>query len=346
MENPNICGCPPETLQPTMVNNSTTPSSHFAVVIPVRNRPDLLERCLDSLQKQQFPGGRWEILVCDDGSTEDLTGVVGRFQSSLPHLRHLRQPPKGPAAARNMGFRSSSADIMVCVDSDVICKDGFLLMLTEALGIHPTWMAAGGTVLPIGEEGTLFDAPVNNGGIYPTGASAYRAAALKEVGGLDEAFPFPACEDAEMAARILKLGEYGYVPEAIVYHPTRPITVRAQWHSRKYWRYVMILAKRYGFLAFPGHPAGPFPRLRVAWAAVVTLPAGRFIKNLKHMRPKFSDGLAGCLFALFDVLCGMCALPQILFGSVPRRQNYLIKDRGVDQRSVGMEHGSKLSLGS
>jgi GT2 family glycosyltransferase len=301
---------------------------HVAVVIPARNRPDLLEKCLESLACQVFPEGPLEILVCDDGSSEDLATSVRTFDSKLPNIRLIRQEPKGPAAARNMGFRSSHADIFVCVDSDVICADGFLQTLVEALRRNPDWVAAEGSVLPVGEQGPLFDAPVNHGGTYGTGASAYRASALLKVGGLDEIFPFPACEDAELAAQLLRLGPYGYVPDAIVYHPTRRVTWHMQWRSRKYWRYVMVLAKRYGFLAFPGRPVGPLPRLRVALAAIVTLPGGRFLEAVKHAANNPKEGLIACTAALFDVICGFAALPEILFSSVPKRKNYLHGNEG------------------
>jgi GT2 family glycosyltransferase len=295
----------------------------WAVVIPVRNRPDLLEKCLDSLRKQQFPDGRWEVLICDDGSTVDLSSVVERFIPSLPDLRILRQPPKGPAAARNLGFRSSPAEIFVCLDSDVICAPGFLVFMIQALYDHPDWVAAEGAVLPTGKQGLLHDAPVNRGGSYGTGASAYRASALKQVGGLDEAFPYPACEDAELAARLLSIGKYGYAPEAIVYHPTRRINLRMLWHSRRYWLYVTVLAKRYGFLAFPGRSAGPFPRLRVALAAVLTLPGGRFLQAVRNLSTKPLDRGQAIFYALFDFICGVCALPEILFAPIPARKYYL-----------------------
>jgi hypothetical protein len=88
----------------------------------------------------------------------------------------------------------------------------------------------------------------------------------------------------------------------------------------------MILAKRYGFLAFPGHPAGPFPRLRVALAAVLTLPAGRFLGALKQTARNPGGALLACASALFDVVCGLAALPEILFAPVPERKNYLGAD--------------------
>ena len=87
----------------------------------------------------------------------------------------------------------------------------------------------------------------------------------------------------------------------------------------------MILAKRYGFLGFQGKSVGRFPRLRVAVAAVLTLPGGRFIQAARYIRRNALDGTRGIFYALFDVFCGLSALPTILFGTVPPRRNYLAK---------------------
>jgi GT2 family glycosyltransferase len=146
---------------------------------------------------------------------------------------------------------------------------------------------------------------------------------LKRVGGFDEEFLLPACEDADLAARLIQFGKYGYAPEAVAYHPVRRVSLGTHWRWRKHWRYEMILAKRYGFLSFPGHPSGPYPRLRVALAAIVTLPGGRFLEGVKEMLQNPRDGILACLYALFDVFCGIWALPCILLGSVPPQRNYL-----------------------
>jgi glycosyltransferase involved in cell wall biosynthesis len=320
----NQTNLPDQTFQ-TDSSFSKKERNDWAVVIPVRNRPDLLEKCLDSLRRQQFPDGRGEVLICDDGSTEGISPVVKRFTSSLPNLRLLRQPPKGPAAARNLGFRSSSAEIFVCVDSDIICVPNFLNFLVTALRKHPEWVAAEGTVLPQGSISLLHDAPEGRGGAYPSGASAYRAEALVMVGGFDETFPYPACEDIDLAARLLRIGKYGYVPEAIVYHPVRRISWKTFYNWRKFWKFVMILAERYGFLAFPGRRIGRFSRLRVALAAVVTLPGGRFLQGCGHLPKKPKEGLLACVYSFFDVICGISALPDILLANVPLVKNYLQK---------------------
>lgn len=302
----------------------------WAVVIPVRNRPNLLEKCLDSLRTQQFPEGRGEVLICDDGSPEDLYSVVEQFKPSLPNLRLLRQSPKGPAAARNLGFRSSVAEIFVCLDSDVICSPNFLNSLVTTLRKNPEWVAAEGTVLPQGTKSLLHDAPEGRGGAYGSGASAYRAEALKKVGGFDEAFPYAACEDIDLAARLLKIGKYGYVPDAIVYHPVRRITWQTFWNWRKFWKYVMILAQRYGFLAFPGKRIGRFPRLRVALAAVLTSPGGRFLIGVQHLQGHPREAILTCGFALFDILCGFYALKDIFFVKVPPARNYLLEKKSQE----------------
>jgi GT2 family glycosyltransferase len=306
-------------------NNYMSQSNRVAVVVPVRNRPDILEECLSSLANQDFPLNECEVLICDDCSTQDLEPVVNKFRNSIPNIKLLRQEkPKGPAAARNMGFRSSRASIFVCIDSDIICDKKFLTQIVRALAKHAGWIAAQGTVLSKGNiGGILFDAPENRGQTYPSGASAYRADALFKVEGFDEAFLLPACEDVDLAARLLKLGDYGYVAEAVAYHPSRRVTLRTHWRWRRHWKYEMILAKRYGFLSFPGNPAGPFPRLRVALAAIVTLPAGRFIESLKYVKGKPIGGMLACFYAIFDVFCGLWALPSILVSSIPPRRNYL-----------------------
>jgi glycosyltransferase involved in cell wall biosynthesis len=294
-----------------------------SVVIPVFNRPDLLERCLSSLLQQDFPLADVEFLVCDDGSTVDLGPVVERFQGILPEMKFLRRDPsKGPAAARNMGIRHSKASIIVTIDSDVICARDFLSRLVGALEEHPEWAAVQASVIPIGAcSSPIWDAPMNNGEAYPTGGSAYRATALFQVGGFDEALLVG--EDAAIAADILAIGEYGFIREAIVYHPRRRVTLRTHWDWRRHWKYEMILAQRYGFLCFPGNPAGRFPRWRIARAAIFNLPAGRFLEAVKYLKVNPVEAILGWAYALFDVLCGLLSLSDIFLGKVPPRGNYL-----------------------
>jgi GT2 family glycosyltransferase len=314
----------------TLIFNTRNDELQVSIVIPIRNRLDLLEECLSSLVNQNFPLNELEVLVCDDCSEDNLSAVAKKYLERIPKIRILRQlKRKGPAAARNMGFRSANADIFVCLDSDVVCSSNFLKEITQALKTNPDWVAVEATVIPTGGSGSpLWDAPVNiKGGIFLTAASAYRSKAIRCAGGFDESFQCAACEDTDLAARLMTLGKYGFAPGAVVYHPRRRVTLRTHWQWRKHWKYVMILAKRYGFLGFPGRSASQFPRLRVALSAVVRLPARRFIEGINYVKRKPSDGALGCLYALFDIFCGLWALPNIMFSNVPPRLNYMSKDK-------------------
>jgi GT2 family glycosyltransferase len=295
------------------------------VIIPVRDRADHLKNCLETLAKQDSAIQRMPILICDDGSKTDIGKVVECHNYGLKGLKLLRQSAKGPAAARNLGIANSKSEIVVLLDSDVIPGANAISLLVQALAQNPKWIGAEARIRPFGgKDGPLWDAPVSEGGgRYLTAAIAYRRDALVAAGGLDETFMLASCEDLEIAARLLPHGTIGFVPESVVLHPRRRVTLRTYWSTRRHWRYVMILAKRYGFLGFPENPSGRCPRLRVALAAVVTLPGGRFLQGLKHFKRQPFEGVLACTYAMFDVLFGMFSLPVILFGSVPHRLDYL-----------------------
>jgi len=300
----------------------------ISAVVPVRDRADSLVRCLESLAAQDFPSESYEIIVCDDGSTADLSGVLLQFQQGFPGIRIGRQERRGPAAARNLGIRSSISPIVLFVDSDVIAAPGLIGSLVDALEKNPDWAGAEARLLPAEtEKGPLWEAPESGkGGRFHTAAIAYRKDVLVAAGGLDETFPLPACEDVELAARIVPFRPIGFVPEAVAYHPRRKVGIRMHWSCRLHWKYIVILAKRYGFLAFPERRVGRFSRLRVAFAAVVSLPLGRLLKALRWVRRSPLDAGTAALHALFDIVCGLWALPEILFCRIPARLNYLQND--------------------
>jgi len=315
-----------------------------SVVIPVHGRVELLEKTLTVLASQDDLRGAFEVLICDDGSKEDLRPIVEKFQKLFSHLRWLRQDRRGPAAARNLGIRESMAPSIVFLDSDILPDPGLVRILAEALKENPGWMGAEAKLESIGEEGPLWDGPsCSQGGRYHTTAIIYRREALMTVGGFDETFRLPACEDVDLAARVLTQGPIRFVPEAVARHPRRRITWKTHWHWRLHWKYVMILAKRYGFLNFPEVPAGGFPRFRVAWAAVATLPAGRFIRAWKSLGRKPKESLIALFYGLFDVFCGLWALPEILFLPVPDRVDHFLRGPSPQGKTTQNQSASILS---
>src|SRR4051812_28098224 len=85
-----------------------------SVVIPTYRRPELLERCLMAAAHQTFFAWRYEIIVCDDAADEATRAQVEHF-AALQQRRGLRvvyvavEGTRGPAGARNCGWRCSTA---------------------------------------------------------------------------------------------------------------------------------------------------------------------------------------------------------------------------------------------
>ncbi|MEU4744385.1 glycosyltransferase [Actinosynnema sp. NPDC023658] len=97
------------------------------VIVPTYNRMRLLEFTLDSLVRQDLPRDGFEVLVVDDGSSDDTAAVVRRFEDRLD-LRYFFQPDEGYqlSRARNVGLRHAGGDICVFVDSGVLLHSGSL----------------------------------------------------------------------------------------------------------------------------------------------------------------------------------------------------------------------------
>lgn len=305
-----------------------------SVVIPVYNRSDLLRAVLDGLTKQTISPNEFEVLVCDDGSTESLAPTVAQFVGFLPRLRHLTQPNQGPAAARNLGIAHAAGDVVLFLDSDVVPGERVVEGLINGLAVHPDWQGAEAKLQPIGGQDSFgWDAPrSDNGGHYHTAGIAYRKAVLEKIGGLDENFSRAACEDVELAFRVLQHGSIGFVPEAVVYHPRRRRTAASCWKARKNWRYVQLLACRHGFLGWPGNTTS-FPRLRTALCAIATLPAGKSLDALKRLPTAPGDTLRGLGLAFVDWVGGVVMLPTILCAPLPPRRSRLLDARALQEGS-------------
>lgn len=295
-----------------------------SVVIPVFNRGDLLAKVLEGLQNQTANIEEFEVLVCDDGSTEDLSPILDRFKDILPQLKYLKQSNQGPAAARNLGTRAAISDKVLFLDSDVLPQQNLVKNLSAALDDNVNWIAAEARVEPCdGEDSPLWDAPVcTSGGVYLTAAIIYRKNILEKIGGFDQAFLRAACEDVELATRAMKYGEIGFVSEASVKHPRRKKSFNYYWRKRGDWRYVLFVALRHGFIGWPENPTN-FPRLRLLWCALVTQPGGRLLNSINYSISKPADGIEAVGHAIFSWFCGVAAITDILFLKEPPRVDYL-----------------------
>ena len=79
-----------------------------SVVIPIYNRASFLEKCLRPLFEQSYPRDRYEIILIDDGSTDNTIQQARQLADQWPGMfRLIQQPNSGQAIARNNGWRTS-----------------------------------------------------------------------------------------------------------------------------------------------------------------------------------------------------------------------------------------------
>jgi glycosyltransferase involved in cell wall biosynthesis len=98
-----------------------------SVIIPTYNRAFLLRQTLESLARQSLPADQFEVLVVDDGSSDETSVMVEGFNTRL-NLRYFFQEDEGVriAKARNVGIANAAADVCVFLDSGLLAASGCL----------------------------------------------------------------------------------------------------------------------------------------------------------------------------------------------------------------------------
>jgi glycosyltransferase involved in cell wall biosynthesis len=199
-------------------------SAEISVVIPTHDRPAGLARLLEALDRQGLSTNRYEVIVCDDGSTVPVAIPAGR-EPPVTVVRHAQ--PRGPGAARNSGWRRAGAPIVAFIDDDCVPTYGWLEALVGAADQTPGPAVLQGQIRPSpAQEAEL--GPLSHT-IEVTGPSrlfvsaniAYSRSLLEQLGGFDERFT-KAAEDAELGARAMQAGAQArFVADALVHHDVR-----------------------------------------------------------------------------------------------------------------------------
>jgi glycosyltransferase involved in cell wall biosynthesis len=180
----------------------------FSVVIPTYNRAHLLPQALESVFAQEEKD--FEILVVDDGSTDDTEAVLARYEG---RVRVLRQKNSGPAAARNLGIENARGDYVAFLDSDDVWFPWTLSNHRSVIERHGSPTIIEGNHIEFSTEDgppLLAKAPPveraardylasPRGGLWPSGV-VIRTEALRSVGG----FPTHAfnAEDSDLWLRL------------------------------------------------------------------------------------------------------------------------------------------------
>ncbi len=209
----------------------------LSVVIPTYNRLPILRKCLRALEAQRLepPVDGFEVVLVDDGSTDETVAWLQENARELPHVRLIQQEHGGPAEGRNRGVDHARGDVIVFIDSDLVVLPDFLVCHARAL--ERTWQKRGdrlcftyGAVIntanfedPTSEPHKLND---HSWAYFATGNVAIDRELLQRSGLFDTSFRLYGWEDLELGERLRRLGVVLVrCPEAAGYHWHPPLSL-------------------------------------------------------------------------------------------------------------------------
>ncbi|MEU8612411.1 bifunctional polysaccharide deacetylase/glycosyltransferase family 2 protein [Actinoplanes sp. NPDC048791] len=168
-----------------------------SVIVPAYNEAANIAGTVGSLLANDYP--LLEVIVVDDGSTDDTAGIVERL--ALPRVRVVRQRNAGKPAALNTGVRHARGDIFILVDGDTV-------FARDAVGrCMPT---------------------------VPGAIGAFRRAAVRDVGGVSQD---TLAEDTDFTMAVIRAGwRVVYQPGAVAWTEA-PASLRQLWRQRYRWCY-------------------------------------------------------------------------------------------------------------
>ena len=208
----------------------------ISVVVCVYNGASTIRRCLEHLARLEYP--RYEVVVIDDGSTDETAAIAGGFD-----VRLIRTPNRGLSNARNTGWRAAQHDIIAYVDADAWPDRQWLTYLADSFA-RTRHAGVGGTNVPPSQTGLVQSAvALSPGGPVhvlltddvaehiPGCNMAFRKECLEAIGGFDPQFRI-AGDDVDVCWRLQQRGwTLGFNPAAMVWHLRRE-TVGAFWRQQ------------------------------------------------------------------------------------------------------------------
>jgi glycosyltransferase involved in cell wall biosynthesis len=246
----------------------------ISVVIPALNAADTLPAQLEALRGQTY-GGKWELIIADNGSTDGTPDLARTWADRIPELRVVdASDRKGQAHARNVGAAAARGDFIAFCDADDVATPDWLEAMAEAAGssdvvagtldhdsLNEPLVRAWRSAQPREEspEDQVF---------LPWAESAnlgVRASVFRELGGFNEGYPHS--EDVEFSWRA-QLASYlfRFAPGAVVKYRHRS-TLRQL--VRQQYAYGVNSAKLYRDFRSRGMPRSPVNRALRVWGRVL-----------------------------------------------------------------------------
>ncbi len=180
-----------------------------SIIIPTYNRKSILEKCLEALFNQNYPKDKYEIILIDDGSTDDTRTMIESFSPSCK-LKYLRNEKRmGIPRTRNRGIREAQGKYIIFTDSDVVATPNFI---KQHMAYHKKYqdVIVNGELIwvpsfkQIGKKRkSIFDLSLSS---FDTANVSVARKHLLKVGGFDEDLSAYGWQDLELGYRLRKAG--------------------------------------------------------------------------------------------------------------------------------------------
>ena len=212
-------------VQPREVRKSQKYIKMISVIIPAKDAADTIANCLRAVFSQRYVGTDYEVIVVDDGSTDNTPEIAKRLGARVIH-----QDNAGPAAARNAGADAAHGEILAFTDADCVPSPEWLLHLTgpfrdaQVIGTKGTYRTNQSKYVPrfVQQEYEFKYQRMSRQesiDFIDTYSAAYRRDVFLENGGFETAFAVPSVEDQEFSFRLARKGyRLVFAPKAVVLH--------------------------------------------------------------------------------------------------------------------------------
>lgn len=214
-----------------------------SVLVPAHNAAGTIAAALDTATGQTWP--EIEIIVVDDGSTDETASVVAGLAAADPRIRLIRRPNGGVSAARNTALAAARGEWLAPLDADdlwrrdkierqvaraddprIVCVYGWYVPI-DAAGRATADRGSGGL-----REGRVHDDLLLGNFVGPGSSPLLRRSAVEAAGGWDEALR--GNEDHALYLRLAGTGRFAVVPEVLVGYRQRPDSLSRD--RRMMWR--------------------------------------------------------------------------------------------------------------
>jgi GT2 family glycosyltransferase len=211
-------------------------TTYSTIIICTYNRAKLLRRALGAIARQALRPEQFELIVVDDGSTDDTVSVCDGMRQQMPNLKYVSTGKNiGIGRAANRGLRVAKGEYLMFTDDDCVVREDWAERMRDALGSNP--IVAGAIISPVSNFAKLCHNIAQFGPFSPgrkagpidfiAGANmGFRRSVIEDLNGFQEAKRRSPDMEIILRAR-LKGYQINFAPDVVVTHDPDRTTLAA-----------------------------------------------------------------------------------------------------------------------